>query len=255
VLSRCWLARARADWFGAPTLCSFFRSLDPMPRSRRIHAPLAALVALTILAACTDDRSGVTGLRPAAADASAMATLGPTAAVSLSTASAVLTQTGTTAWTLAKTGAVDATSKTVTWTITATKGATTAGQLVVSGLLAVTNTGTAGATIGNIVVTLQQKTGSNWTSLSADVADATHGDAATSPPSIPRRARRTWRPSRRTRPRARSSSSTRTRTRSSPSRRSRRSRPTRRSRSSSARGSTTRSSTSRPEPRCGPRSS
>ena len=87
-----------------------------MPRSRRIHAPLAALVALTILAACTDDRSGVTGLRPAAAaaDASAMATLGPTAAVSLSTASAVLTQTGTTAWTLAKTGAVDATSKTVT---------------------------------------------------------------------------------------------------------------------------------------------
>jgi len=117
--------------------------------------------------------------RITAADASATASTGPTAAVTLSTASAALTQTGTTAWTLAKTGAVNTTTKTVTWTITATKGTTTAGQLVVSGLMAVTNTGTAGATIGNIVVTLQQKSGATWTSLSADVADAAHGDAAT----------------------------------------------------------------------------
>ena len=144
-------------------------------------ATLAALLALTTVVACTPDRLEAPrpGTTPhAAADASATAGL-PTAAVALTTASAFLTQTGTTAWTLAKTGAVDATNRTVTWTITATKGTTTAGQLVVSGMLAVTNTGTAGATIGNIAVTLQQKSGSSWTSLSADCADATHGDAAT----------------------------------------------------------------------------
>ena len=161
-----------------------------MPTRRRRFASLptigplatvAALLALATVVACTPDRLGAPrpGTTPhAAADASATAGL-PTAAVALTTASAFLTQTGTTAWTLAKTGAVDATNRTVTWTITATKGTTTAGQLVVSGMLAVTNTGTAGATIGNIVVTLQQKSGSSWTSLSADCADATQGDAAT----------------------------------------------------------------------------
>src|SRR5207244_3528611 len=36
-----------------------------------------------------------------------------------------------------------------------------------------------GATIGNIVVNLQTKSGSNWVGKSADVADATNDDAAT----------------------------------------------------------------------------
>jgi hypothetical protein len=148
----------------------------------RSFARLAYALAVVGMAdACQDHAAEFpTGPRRiTAADASATASTGPTAAVTLSTASAALTQTGTTAWTLAKTGAVNTTTKTVTWTITATKGTTTAGQLVVSGLMAVTNTGTAGATIGNIVVALQQKSGASWTSLSADVADATHGDAAT----------------------------------------------------------------------------
>jgi hypothetical protein len=152
------------------------------PRSfARLTCALAMPAIVGLASACQDHSAELaTGPRRiAAADASATASAGPTAAVTLSTASAALTQTGTTAWTLAKTGAVNTTTKTVTWTITATKGTTTAGQLVVSGLMAVTNTGTAGATIGNVVVTLQQKSGASWTSLSADVADATHGDAAT----------------------------------------------------------------------------
>ena len=71
-------------------------------------------------------------------------------------------------------------SKTVTWTITATKQSTKAGQLVVTGFVAVTNSGSANATIGNIVANLQTKSGSSWQSVSADCADATHDDAATS---------------------------------------------------------------------------
>jgi len=152
------------------------------PRSfARLACALAMPAIVSIAGACQghDSELATAPRRITAADASATASAGPAAAVTLSTASAALTQTGTTAWTLAKTGAVDATSKTVTWTITATKGTTTAGQLVVSGLIAVTNTGTAGATIGNVVVTLQQKSGAAWTTLSADVADATHSDAAT----------------------------------------------------------------------------
>jgi len=147
----------------------------------RLTCALAMPAIVGLASACQDHSAELaTGPRRiTAADASATASTGPTAAVTLTTASAALTQTGTTAWTLAKTGAVNTTTKTVTWTITATKGTTTAGQLVVSGLIAVTNTGTAGATIGNVVVTLQQKSGATWTSLSADVADAAHGDAAT----------------------------------------------------------------------------
>ncbi len=76
----------------------------------------------------------------------------------------------------------------VTWTVTATKGATTGAQLLVSGYVTVSNSGSADATIGNIVVNLQQRknvgTSSRprwtWTSLAANVADATNGDAATS---------------------------------------------------------------------------
>ncbi len=101
------------------------------------------------------------------------------ASVSLASSSAALTQTSNTSWTLAKTGAVDTSSKTVTWTITATKGTTVSGQLVVSGFMAVTNSGGLGATIGNIVVNLQTKSGSAWKSVSVDVADATNDDAAT----------------------------------------------------------------------------
>jgi len=101
------------------------------------------------------------------------------ASVSLSSSNATINQTSDTSWSLSKTGSVNTSSKTVTWTITATKGTTVSGQLIVSGFMAVTNGGGQNATIGNIVVNLQKKSGSTWTSVSADVADATNDDAAT----------------------------------------------------------------------------
>jgi len=80
---------------------------------------------------------------------------------------------------LAKEGELDAAHSTVTWTITVTQGTTVSGHLFVNGFVTVTNSGTAGATIGNIVVSLQTKSGSSWVTQSSDIADATHGDAAT----------------------------------------------------------------------------
>jgi hypothetical protein len=105
---------------------------------------------------------------------------GPRAGITLSDAQAVSVLTSDTAWSLAKTGSVNTSNHTVTWNITATKGQTTAGQLIVDGYMAVTNTGSAGATIGNIVVNLQTRSGNNWVTASSDVADATQDDAATS---------------------------------------------------------------------------
>ena len=107
--------------------------------------------------------------------------------VKLHDSSASMVQTADTSWAFAKTGAVDNTTKTVTWTITAIKGSTTPGQLVVDGYMAVENDGFADATIGNIVVNLQQQKKDShhhdhdeWTTLSSDIADATSDDAATS---------------------------------------------------------------------------
>lgn len=99
--------------------------------------------------------------------------------VRLSGALATLIQTSDTAWTLSKTGAGN-TASTVSWTITATQGSTVGGHLVADGFLAVTNMGSGGATIGNIVVNLQTMSNGQWVTQSSDIADATHGDAATS---------------------------------------------------------------------------
>lgn len=95
-----------------------------------------------------------------------------------------------TSWSLTK--SVDSVTgpkgdNTVTWTVTGTKGQTSGNQLLVSGYMTVKNTGSAGATIGNIVVNLQQSKNAGtpakpkwvWASVSASVADATHGSAAT----------------------------------------------------------------------------
>jgi hypothetical protein len=95
-----------------------------------------------------------------------------------------------TSWSLTKT--VDSVTgpkgdDTVTWTVTATKGQTSGNQLLVSGYMTVKNTGSVGATIGNIVVNLQQNKNVGttakpkwvWASLSASVADSTQGSAAT----------------------------------------------------------------------------
>jgi hypothetical protein len=99
--------------------------------------------------------------------------------IHLTSSNASLLQTGDTAWALAKSGVVDDGLQTVTWTITATSGATTGGKLTVDGDLDVRNNGAAPATIGNIVVNLQTRVLGHWVTKVSDVADATHGDAAT----------------------------------------------------------------------------
>jgi hypothetical protein len=99
--------------------------------------------------------------------------------VTLDSSATALTQTSNRSWTLDKSAAVNTANSTVTWTITATPGATTGGHLVSSGVLSVTNWGGAGATIGNIVVNLQTRSNNKWVTKSSDIADATHGDAAT----------------------------------------------------------------------------
>lgn len=80
-------------------------------------------------------------------------------------------------WSLSKTGSLS--GNTVTWNITATKTATTSGHLLIQGQMTVANTGSGPATIGNIVVNLQKRSGNKWFTASTDVADATQGDAAT----------------------------------------------------------------------------
>lgn len=89
-------------------------------------------------------------------------------------------------WSLAKVGEVQTAegNTNVTWTVTATKsdGPTT---FTVHGGLTILNSGTAPASIGNIVVNLQRpntskKNGSaSYVSVAANIADAFHGDAAT----------------------------------------------------------------------------
>jgi hypothetical protein len=130
---------------------------------------LAALLGLG-LAACMDTRPP-TSNEPPAAPAFGMASGG----LALS---GELLDIAQSSWTLTKTGAVDAAAHTVTWTITATKSATTS-QLTVRGALMLTNPGKGSATLGNVVVNLQTKAGNEWTTVASDVADASHGDAAT----------------------------------------------------------------------------
>lgn len=93
--------------------------------------------------------------------------LGGNASVSLVSASGSISQTSSTAWSLAKTGSVDAGAQTI------------GGQLHLIGTLDVTNTGSGPATIGNILVNLQTKSGSSWVTRSSDVNDATSGAATT----------------------------------------------------------------------------
>jgi hypothetical protein len=112
-------------------------------------------------------------------DSSLEQTLGGKAAIDLKSSSARMILTSDTAWSLEKHGTVNTSTQTVTWTITATQGATTSGILVVNGAMTVKNTGSGGATIGNIVVNLQTRSGNTWVTKSSDIADATQDDAAT----------------------------------------------------------------------------
>ena len=128
--------------------------------------------------------------------ASVVLLLGPRAiaqqaSLSLENSDLALCYGRTTSWGLTK--SVDSITgtpgnQTVTWTVTATKGSVSGDKLLVSGYVTVRNGGSADATIGNIVVNLQKsknigtpsKPNWTWASVSADVADATSGDAATS---------------------------------------------------------------------------
>ncbi|HUS28053.1 MAG TPA: hypothetical protein VMZ53_06075 [Kofleriaceae bacterium] len=100
-----------------------------------------------------------------------------TASINVNSSSVAVTLTSDAQWSLTKTGSVS--GNTVTWNVTATKTATVSGQLVVQGHLNVTNSGSGPATLGNIVVNLQTRVSNTWKSASADVANGTLGDAAT----------------------------------------------------------------------------
>lgn len=87
-----------------------------------------------------------------------------------------------TEWSLAKTAdqtSFPTGSGTVTWTVSVTKGTTSPNQLTFGGYLRIWNSGSANATVGNIVVNLQRKSGKTWKTVSSDIANATLGDAAT----------------------------------------------------------------------------
>lgn len=113
----------------------------------------------------------------------------PQASITLLNAAEKLCYHNNTDWTITKTADTSGLtngSGTIRWTVNAERGATSDNLIQVNGAITVKNTGTANATIGNIVVNLQKpnspKKGSNasYVSVAADVADATHGDAATS---------------------------------------------------------------------------
>ena len=139
------------------------------------------LAAAAFLTGCRGDVTEPLGADAPGLDVSAarLEAKAPEAKLSLKDASSSLAHSSARPWTLSKTGTVNATTSTVTWSISAVQSATTARRLVVTGQVTVRNTGKDDAPIGNVVVTLQSKAGSSWTTRASDVADATHGDAAT----------------------------------------------------------------------------
>jgi hypothetical protein len=108
--------------------------------------------------------------------------LKPWSTIAILAPSSDVKQTTAQGWSLAKTGRVDTSAQTVTWDIAATSTSSGQKTLVVTGKVTLWNIGTAPATIGNIVVNLDAKnpTGNSFTTVASNVADAAHGDAATS---------------------------------------------------------------------------
>jgi hypothetical protein len=80
-------------------------------------------------------------------------------------------------WTLEKSSSVSGDA--VTWTVTASPGEPGTTLLTVSARLRILNTGDTVMALGSIVVNLQGQQQQAWSSLSADVATAASGDAAT----------------------------------------------------------------------------
>lgn len=131
----------------------------------------ASLMMFALFAGCADDSGHSEEFLESQA---------PKAKIDLKNPSSALSHTSTMPWSLSKTGVVNEAASTVTWSINATQGASGARRLVVAGSVNVRNTGGVGGPIGNVVVRLQTKSGSTWTTRASDVANATNGDAATS---------------------------------------------------------------------------
>src|SRR5215469_7284560 len=102
----------------------------------------------------------------------------PQAAISLTGSNATVVQASNTAWSLANQGSLA--NGSASWSIKATEGTIGPPLIMMGGFMTVSNTGTASATIGNIVVNLQKKSGNNWITVSSDTADAYLGNRATS---------------------------------------------------------------------------
>ncbi len=117
----------------------------------------------------------------------AAALAGPQASITLKGSDAALCNVDDIDWSLTKTTDTPYVegSGPVSWTVSASRIDLHDNHLTVNGYVQVQNTGAAPATIGNVVVNLQRcryvgkNAGSKWVSASVDVADATHGDAAT----------------------------------------------------------------------------
>jgi hypothetical protein len=146
------------------------------PAMMRPFVGVGFLSVLALFAACDDGSAH----EDETASVEQETNSGQKAKLQLKNGSSTLAQTSARPWSLTKTGTVDTTASTVTWTINATQGATGARRLVVTGRVNARNNGQVGAPIGNVVVTLQSKSGNTWITRSSDVANATQGDAATS---------------------------------------------------------------------------
>jgi hypothetical protein len=126
-------------------------------------------LALVAIAACA---------APTSTEDDAIARKAPSADVDLDGCDGRVFQSADTTWSLTKTGSIDAATRTVTWTVNATASTTATNHLVLAGSLRIRNTGDAPATIGNIIVNLQEKN-HGWHTRASDIADATSGEAAT----------------------------------------------------------------------------
>ena len=147
-----------------------------LPRLRAGGRGALLLLAALVLAACGGGGDAAPTER-AQGSPNHVDLLSGTASISLVGSSTRVSLTTDSEWSLSKTGSLS--GNTVTWNITATKTGITSGHLVLQGTMTVSNTGNGPATLGNIVVNLQTKSGNTWVTKSSDVANATQGDAAT----------------------------------------------------------------------------
>lgn len=145
------------------------------------EALASAVVCVSFLVGCNQPgaisaKSGGTSSSATTTTEEEKGTPGGQASLTIACGSAGICNATNTEWSLGKTGQL--TANRVTWTVAPAKGEESHAILTFDGNLTVTNTGSANATIGNIVVNLQRKSGKNQVTAASVVADATAGDAA-----------------------------------------------------------------------------